>query len=94
MPNGLNREQLQRLARLGAHARLAELEAERQAILKAFPGLAAQAGKVGAAEPAAASGAGPSPARAPRRRKRSAAQRKAQSERMKKIWAERRKQPA
>lgn len=91
MPNDLNREQLKRLARLGAKARLEELEAERRAILKAFPGLAAAAGRVA---PAGAGTAAP-PAKARRRRKKmSAAQRKAASDRMRKFWAERRKAQA
>ena len=79
----LSREQLQRLARLGAQARLVELRAEEGAIRRAFPDLA------GKGKPAAA------PRRRRRRRSRmSAAARKAVSERMKKYWAERRKAKA
>jgi hypothetical protein len=81
----LTREELQRLARLGAKSRLEELRREEAAIRKAFPDLfgvrGRQAGGGGTA------GAG-------RRRKRSnmsAAARKAVSERMKKYWAARRK---
>lgn len=84
----LNRDQLQRLARLGAQARLEELRREEAAIRAAFPDLfgarrgrpARQAQGASAAQPA-------------RRRKShmSPAARKAQSERMKKYWAERRK---
>ena len=85
MPNELTRDQLQRLARLGARARLDEIEAERQSILRAFPELAGVASQP--AEGADATGA---VSKAPRRRKKMpAAQRKAQSDRMKKYWAER-----
>ncbi len=86
MPEELSKEQLQRLARLGARARLDELEAERLAILRAFPGLSAGAGD---AKPKPDTAAAPGARR--RRKKMPAAQRKAQSERMKKYWAERRK---
>jgi hypothetical protein len=72
----LSREQLRRLARVGAQARLEELRAEEAAIHRAFPGLAAK-------PPAAKGGR--------RRGRMSAAARKAVSERMKKYWAERRK---
>jgi hypothetical protein len=76
----LSREQLRRLARLGAHTRLEELRAEEAAIRRAFPDLGGK--------PAAARGG----RRRQRRRSRmSAAARKAVSERMKKYWAERRK---
>jgi hypothetical protein len=87
----LSKEQLQRLARLGAGARLEELEAERRAILRAFPGLAGQS----KAREAEAPGAAPVPPKkgGRRRKKMSAAQRKAASERMRNIWAERRKTP-
>ena len=77
----LSREQLRRLARLGAQARLEELRAEEAAIRQAFPDVAG-----GPAVP----GGGPR-----RRRSRmSAAARKAVSERMKKYWADRRKAKA
>jgi hypothetical protein len=73
----LSREQLRRLARLGAQARLEELRAEEAAIRQAFPDVPG--------EPAAPGGG-------PRRRRSrmSAAARKAVSDRMKKYWAERR----
>jgi hypothetical protein len=79
---------LKALARLGAQARIAELIAEIDAILKAFPELGRAAVRPGhqniqaEVEPAV------------RRRKRSTmsvAARKAVSERMKRYWAERRK---
>ena len=84
----LDREELQRLARLGAEARLKELRSEEAAIRRAFPHVfGARGPRRAAVEPAAAAPAG-------RRRKRSrmsAAARKAVSERMKKYWAARRR---
>ena len=81
----LDRQELYRLARLGAEARLRALEVERAQILRSFPGL-----KSGATRPSAATGeAAPAPVR--RRRQMSAAERKSVSARMKKYWAERRK---
>ena len=75
----LSKEQLRRLARVGAQARLEELRAEEAAIRRGFPDLAAKG----------------RPAKGGRRRSRmSAAARKAVSERMKKYWAERRKAKA
>ena len=78
----LSRDELQRLARLGAKARLEELQREQTAIRQAFPELF----RGSAGRPAAG---------AKRRRRRSrnmsAAARKAVSIRMKKYWAERRK---
>ena len=92
----LNREQLQRLARLGAQARLEEIRREEAAIRAAFPDLfGKRRGRPARqAHPAAAEGA---PAKAGRPRKRRGmgpAARKAHSERMKRIWAERRKAKA
>jgi hypothetical protein len=85
----LTRDELHRLARLGALRRLEELRQEEAAIRAAFPDLAkagrGRAGKRGAALAAEA------PARRRRRRKMSPAEKKAVSERMKKYWAERRK---
>lgn len=88
MAVNLNRRELHRLARLGAQARLEQLERERALILKAFPGL--EAGMLGSF-PAAPASAQPA-----RRRGRgmSAAQRKAVSARMRKYWASRRKEKA
>ena len=80
----LNREELQRLARLGAKARLDELEREEAAIRRAFPDLFRGGRGRRAAAPASKV-----PAR--RRKGMSAAARKAVSDRMKKYWAERRK---
>ena len=80
---------LKALARLGAELRLAQLVAECDAILGAFPDL----GQAPAREAVAETDAAPKP-RPPRRRRRprmSAAQRKAVSKRMKRYWAERQK---
>jgi hypothetical protein len=78
----LNQEQLRRLARLGAIARLQELQREEAAIRAQFPDLFGRRGRAAAAAP-----------HETRRWRRSlsAAQRKAVSERMRKYWAERRK---
>ena len=76
----LTREELHRLARLGAKARLEELRKEEAAIRKAFPDL------FGGGRQAAGGGAA--------RRKRkpmSDAQKQIVSERMKKYWAAKRK---
>jgi hypothetical protein len=81
----LSREQIQRLARLGAQARLEELRREEASIRRAFPDLFGGRGR----RPGASDSAP-----APRKRARSrmsAASRKAVSDRMKKYWAERRK---
>ena len=84
----LSRDELQRLARLGARARLEELQNEEAAIRRAFPDLfgRGRGRRAAIAAPAAAPAAG-------RRKRRgmSAAARKAVSLRMKKYWAERRK---
>ena len=80
----LSRSELERLARLGAAARLEELRREEAAIRAAFPDLVRRKGG-SSAVPASA---------APKRRRRSrmsAAARKAVSERMTRYWAERRK---
>ena len=86
----LNNEQLRRLARLGAMARLEQIRAEEAAIRAEFPELF---GRGARRESPAADGGSATPARQRRRRRTamSAAGRKAVSERMKKYWAERRK---
>jgi hypothetical protein len=89
----LTRQELQRLARLGAQSRLEELRREEAAIRRAFPDLFR--GRRGSAGRAASSDAETSAAGGRRRRRHrkamSAAARKAVSERMKKYWAARRK---
>jgi len=77
----LSRDQLQRLARLGAQARWEELRREEAAIRQAFPDLFR--GKPGRKPGRPAGGGG--------RRGMSAAQRREVSARTKKYWAERRK---
>lgn len=83
----LNQEQLRRLARLGAVARLEQLREEEAAIRAEFPELFG--GRRGDGK-VAAEGA----QRKRRRRAMNAAQRKEVSERMRKYWAERRKASA
>jgi hypothetical protein len=78
----LNTEQLRRLTRLGAIARLEQLKQEEAAIRAEFPELFGRGRRAGVAEAA-------KPGR--RRRRMSSAARKAVSERMRKYWAERRK---
>jgi hypothetical protein len=78
----LNTEQLRRLARLGAIARLEQLKQEEAAIRAEFPELFGRGRRAAVADVA-------KPGR--RRRKMSSAARKAVSERMRKYWAERRR---
>jgi hypothetical protein len=85
----LNQEQLRRLARLGAVARLEQLRQEEAAIRAEFPELFG--GKRGNGQARQAKQAGP---RKRRRRAMTAAQRKEVSERMRKYWADRRKTSA
>jgi hypothetical protein len=78
----LEGSELQRLARLGAVARLEELRQEEAAIRAAFPNLGSAVRRRNA----------PATGSAPRRRRpMSAAHRKAVSVRMRKYWAARRK---
>lgn len=82
----LNQEQLRRLARLGAVARLEQLRQEEAAIRAEFPELFG--GRRGNGQVKDAK---------PKKRRRpamTAAQRKEVSERMRKYWAERRKASA
>jgi hypothetical protein len=78
----LNAEELRRLARLGAIARLEQLKQEEAAIRAEFPELFGRGRR-------AAGAAGPTRRR--RRKPMSSAARKAVSERMRKYWAERKK---
>ena len=93
----LNAEQLRRLARLGAMARLEQIREEEAAIRAEFPELfaGARGGRKQARGGRAASADGADRAAGRRRRRRrppmSAAARKAVGERMRKYWAERRK---
>jgi hypothetical protein len=95
MPNTLSRQELKRMALIGAQQRLDALRAEMSTILRSFPELA-RGGK--AAVAAAADGAS-APAKGGQKRRRrnwnmSDAQKRAVSERMKKYWAGRRKDKA
>jgi hypothetical protein len=89
----LNRQELQRLARLGARARLEELRLEEAAIRRAFPDLF-RGGRGRKQASATASESSTATRRRRRRSKMSAAARKAVSDRMKKYWAERRRRNA
>jgi hypothetical protein len=96
---------MQRLARLGAQARLDELRREETAIRSAFPELFGGRAKRGRrGRPPASANSGPARGQSAqadgqarggrgrrRRRSMSPAMRKAVSERMKKYWADRRK---
>jgi hypothetical protein len=84
----LSRDDMRRLARLGAMRRLEELRREESMIRSAFPELFD--GRAPKTARAASKTAGAARPRA-RKRRVSAAARKAASERMKKYWAERRK---
>lgn len=80
----LTQEQLRRLARLGAMARLDQLRQEEAAIRAEFPELFGRGRQPGA-------NAAATTAKKRKRSNMSADQRKAVSERMRKYWAERRK---
>ena len=87
----MEKEQLRRYARLGASARLADLERERQEILRAFPELRNERSPGTRAlveDPDRLAGGETGSRRG--RRSMSAAQRKAVSARMKRYWATRR----
>jgi hypothetical protein len=86
----LSAEELRRLAKLGAAARLEQLRAEEAAIRAAFPDLT---GRGPRGRRAGAAAVAPLSAASGRRRRpaMTAAGRKAVSERMRKYWAERRK---
>jgi uncharacterized protein (UPF0335 family) len=81
----LNQDQLRRLARLGAVARLEQLKEEEAAIRAEFPELFGGRRGNGRAVKELA------PRKRRRRSAMTAAQRKEVSERMRKYWAERRK---
>jgi hypothetical protein len=89
----LTAAEMQRLARIGAAAKLAQLEREIAALKRAFPGLKPQAARAQAppADSSAGAGSGVTLPRRPRRSPMNAAERKAVSERMKRYWDARRK---
>ena len=84
----LNAEQLRRLARLGAMARLEQIRAEEAAIRSEFPELF---GRGSRRDESGGDGVPATKGRGRRRPAMSAAGRKAVSERMRKYWAEQRK---
>ncbi len=93
MAKKLTSAEMQRLARIGAAARLAQLEREIAALKRAFPGLTTQPGPPSAPPPEGRARPGANPA-APHRSRRtpmSASERRAVSERMKRYWDARRK---
>ncbi len=93
VPNDVNAEVLRKLAKLGAQARLEQIEMERQAILKAFPDLVTPGrGRKRGPRTRVARAAVAAPAARRRRRTMTGAQRKEVSVRMKRYWAEWRKQ--
>jgi hypothetical protein len=85
----LSRQELLTLARHGATARIAELEAEIASIRRAFPGVGARRGP--GRPPTSPDGAAPLVRRRRRRRRMSKEARQRISEMMKKRWAERKK---
>jgi hypothetical protein len=97
----LKQDELRRLARLGAVARIEQLRQEEAAIRAEFPELFGR-GRQGGSQPSAsrrgrpngAAASATSSTRGRGRRTMSAAQRKAVSERMRKYWADRRKAKA
>jgi hypothetical protein len=89
----LTAAEIHRLARIGAAAKLAQLEREIAALKREFPGLKPRAAPVQQPPgPDSGAGAGPgaAPPRRPRRSPMNAAERKAVSERMKRYWDARR----
>lgn len=90
MARELSSDELKRLARLGAQVRLGELEEERRNILGAFPGLTVVIARRKPAKDAPErSTADTGKKTRKRRRKMTAAEKKAASERMKGYWAAR-----
>jgi hypothetical protein len=89
----LSRDELRRLARLGAERRIEELRREEAALRAAFPELGGAGRRRGRPSVRATSVASAAATGAKRRRRKSmtAAQKRAVSERMKKYWAARRK---
>ena len=93
MSRGLSTSDINKLARIGAAARLSELEAEIAGLRRAFPGLVSASGAKASATPAVRAVAAGSNRKSKPGRKHpmTAAERRVVSERMKKYWAERHK---
>jgi hypothetical protein len=90
MRNQLTQDELRRLARLGALARLEQIDAERRNILRAFPGLATTMARLRPGEATTGQPEADAPKKKSRkRRKMTAAEKKVASERMKQFWAAR-----
>ncbi len=85
----LSQEQLRQFARLGAQARLAQIDAERRAIVGAFPDLSGPR-KPGRPPRAAAAKTSPEEARPRRQYRMSPQARQAAADRMRKYWAAKR----
>ena len=93
MAKKLTEAEMHRLARIGAAAKLAQLEREIAALKRAFPGLKAQETPVPAppVEGPSRPAADPPTPRHSRRKPMTASERTAVSERMKRYWDGRRK---
>ena len=91
MAKVMSTEDMRRLARLGAAARIVELQSELASLRAAFPGLGTPRGRKPAAAVAAVAEEA-APTRRRRRSRMSPANRRAVSVRMKKYWAEKRKE--
>lgn len=94
MAKKLTAADMHRLARLGAAAKLAQLEREIAALKRAFPGLKPRAAPAPAPPPGGPAPAAPDPAGTSSRGRRapmSPAERQAVSQRMKRYWDARRK---
>lgn len=89
----MDRNDLRRLAEIGAGHRLAELDQERAALVRQFPGLKGPSTTSSRKAKPSNGGVGAVGSKAPRKRRSamSAAARRAVSARMKKYWADRRK---
>jgi hypothetical protein len=87
----MDQQEIRRLAKIGAGVRLAELERERAALLRVFPGLRAVSAVSSRTSSASDGAKAAGPAVRRRRRGMSAGARKAVSLRMKRYWAKRRK---
>jgi hypothetical protein len=91
---GLSAAEINKLARIGAAAKLAELERDTVALRRAFPGLKPASGARGAGGEAVFEPQAKLTARVSKRGRRkpmSAGERKAVSDRMKRYWEDKRK---
>jgi hypothetical protein len=86
-----SRQELRELAITGAQAKIKELDAQRMALLREFPELNSSSQPASRRRTKAAKATLEAPRRRRRTRRFTAAQRRAISQRMKRYWAERRK---